>query len=201
MSVDSIGREETYGTTLGHLADELGQIQHHGEHFLTHSLGSTFTILLIIEDNVSISHRELVRKVCKKSPDVPEGVIHCLIELSVRMWLTVNVRAQHMFMRPLSAGDELLDWAEEVSLEQLLNRRFERHAPRQSPQQELSAARFDPAFTAVFLATNRQGCPIGASILEEMLDTMGPPFSAFQACDQSPPAKREPKVYLWSWVL
>jgi hypothetical protein len=193
---------------LDHVADELEQIRHHEEHFAAQSLGSVFTILPVIKASISVPYRELVCKVRDRLSDTTECAIHCLIELSVRIWLTMNVRSQNMFMRPMSAGDELLDWTGDVSLERLLKDRFGRHARR---LQDHDAAKFDSAFTATYLTSNcglslrwtdditnhlsfdsknciltvyrhkacllshlanRQGCPIRADVLEEMLDTM-----------------------------
>ncbi|KAF2827039.1 hypothetical protein CC86DRAFT_350288 [Ophiobolus disseminans] len=132
---------------LEHIASELDQVRHHRHVFAAQNFDSTFAIIQIIKNNISTPYEDLVSLVFGSS-NASMNAVHHSIELSVRIWLTINVRTQIMFIRPISAGDVPLDWGERVSLEQLL----QAHIGESSRlQRQPNTTKLDPAFTATFL--------------------------------------------------
>jgi hypothetical protein len=133
---------------MEHIVRELDHVRHHRSLFVAQHFDATLTIIRTIQQDTSKRYEEVVRALLGQFPNANPDAVRRSIELTVRMWLTINTHSSDIFVGPMSAGDAPIDWEQDISLEQLLRSRFGRRI--QLPRQR-SIAMFDPAFTATYL--------------------------------------------------
>jgi hypothetical protein len=133
---------------VDYIASELDQVRHYKHLFAAQTFDALFSIIRILRNNLSTPYRDLVRTLQSEFLDSSPEVIRRSVELSVRMWLTINTHTSVIFVGPISAGDMPVDWNEDLSLEQLIRSSFGKRV-RLQPQSDTS--KFDPTFTAAYL--------------------------------------------------
>jgi hypothetical protein len=134
--------------TIEHIVQELDKVRHHRDLFAAHDFDAIFSIVRTLEDSTSKRYDEVVRELLLEFPDASSDAVRRSVELTLRIWLTINTHTADIFVGPIAAGDAPIDWPDDVSLEQLLQRSFG-HRIQHSPQKGL--ATFEPAFTATYL--------------------------------------------------
>jgi hypothetical protein len=131
-----------------HIAQELDKIRYHRDLFAAHNLDAIFSIIETLRESVSKRYDNVVHELLAEFPGSSPDAVRRSIELTLRIWLTINTHTADIFVGPLSAGDAPIDWADDISLEQLLRGCFGRRVLL--PLQK-GATAFDPAFTATYL--------------------------------------------------
>jgi hypothetical protein len=131
-----------------HIVRELEHVRHHRSLFAIQDFDTTFTVIRLIQQDTSKRYEDIVRILHEQSPTATPDAIRRSVELTIRMWLTINIHSSDIFVGPLSAGDAPVDWRQDISLEQLLRNRFGRSVQL---HRQRSIAMFDPAFTATYL--------------------------------------------------
>jgi hypothetical protein len=111
----------------------LDKVRYHGDLFTAQNFDAIFSIIGTLRDSISERYDNVVRR---------------SVELTLRIWLTINAHTADIFVGPISAGDAPIDWPDDVSLEQLLRGCFGRRV--QIPLQK-GTTTLDPAFTATYL--------------------------------------------------
>lgn len=133
---------------LDHIVRELDQVRHDRDEFAAQNFDATLGIIQVLRDNHSKQYKDIVRELLVQfSPSTPDAVRRS-IELTLRMWLTINAHTSDIFVGPIFAGDKPIDWPDNESLTGLLQRRYEKRVPR---SQQVGFAAFDPTFTAIYL--------------------------------------------------
>ena len=140
--------EYSCAAILDHIATELEQVRRHGQHYAAQDFDSTFVIIQLIRNNISARYEDIVSLVLGSFSTASPDAIHHSIELSVRIWLTIDIRTQNFIDRPIFPGDVPMDWAKGVSLEELLLNQFGRRARL---KHDRASSKLDSAFTASFL--------------------------------------------------
>jgi hypothetical protein len=133
---------------VSHIANELDQLGRHGRLFAAPDFDATLKIIKVIRNNALKPYDEIVRGLHVQFPDAAPDAIRRSVELSVRIWLTINTHSSDIFVGPMSARDILIEWPGDTSLDQLFRNHFGR---RVQVDDRTKTAKFDPAFTAAYL--------------------------------------------------
>ncbi|KAH8731767.1 hypothetical protein GQ44DRAFT_755164 [Phaeosphaeriaceae sp. PMI808] len=133
---------------IEHIACELDQVRYHRDLFAVQDFDTTFVIVQILRENPSMSYEDLIRALLLRFPGNTTDAIRRSVEISVRLWLTINIHTFDIFVGLISAGDTPLNWARDMSLEQVIRGHFGRCVQLQRQRQ---TTKFDPAFTATYL--------------------------------------------------
>ncbi|KAH7071479.1 hypothetical protein BKA63DRAFT_73422 [Paraphoma chrysanthemicola] len=131
-----------------YLANELDQLRHYRHLFAAQSFESTFGIIKTLRDKNTTTYAEILDSLGNHYPDASRDALRRSVELSLRMWLTVNVHHSDIYTGPIAAGDQPLDWAQDECLEQLFRGKFGRNVHL---QRQRTTAKFDTALTAAYL--------------------------------------------------
>lgn len=147
LSVDDFD-SEAYINFFQYLGDELEPLYHHQFQFAAETFESTSDLIYTLSDNRSQSLSALLELTGKRFLNVDEAALQRSIELSVRLWLTINVNSATLSVGPINGYECPVDWPRDDSLENLIHRQFLK-APDQLNSNVKS--RIDPAFTAAYL--------------------------------------------------
>jgi hypothetical protein len=133
---------------IEHIVQELEKVRHHRDSFAAHDFDALFSIIRTLQESTSKRYDEVVRELLVQFPNASSDAVRRSVELTLRIWLTVNTHTADIFLGPIAPSDTPIDWPNDVSLEQLLQRCFGRRV--QLPAQR-GVTTFDPAFTATYL--------------------------------------------------
>jgi hypothetical protein len=133
---------------IRYIAGELEQICQHRHLFAAQSLDSVFEVIHAVRENSATEYAGVLISLSNKFPNATRDAIRRSVELSVRLWLTINIHHSDIFTGPIAAGDTPLDWAQDESLEQMLRRQF---GLRVQLQRQRETTKYDPALTAAYL--------------------------------------------------
>jgi hypothetical protein len=133
---------------MEHIVRELSQVRHDRSAFAAQNFDAMLAIIQILRERPSEPYRHIVRDLLVQFPNSNSAAVRRSIELTLRVWLTINTHTFDIFVGPISAGDKPVEWPEEESLDRLLQKRFEKRVL--SPQQKGYTV-FDPTFTATYL--------------------------------------------------
>ncbi|KAH7079719.1 hypothetical protein FB567DRAFT_127771 [Paraphoma chrysanthemicola] len=133
---------------IEHIVSELDRVRHHGRLFAAHNFEETFSIIQHLRENRSMTCRDVARTLTPQFPNATPEAIRRSIELSVRVWLTVNIHSTAIAVGSIAAGETSHNWAEDRSLDELLSDKFIGHS---HGQQQIQRATFDPVLTAAYL--------------------------------------------------
>lgn len=150
---DSCGSHGTFdecaaSSILEHIASTLDDVRHYKHDFAANNFDDTFKIIQTLKQRLTVPYGDIVRELAGKFPGAETEAIRRSVELSVRMWLTVNTHTSDIQVGPISAGDIPIDWAQDVSLNELFRRRFGRCVQTHGQKE---SARLHHAFTGVYL--------------------------------------------------
>ncbi|KAF2685154.1 hypothetical protein K458DRAFT_388045 [Lentithecium fluviatile CBS 122367] len=140
----------SYGSFFQYLAKEIGHLRHHQRHFAVQSLDDTFAVVRALRENPSKSQTELIRTLSAGYLNVGPAVIQRSLELTVRLWLTLNVNSSSVAVGPIFPDETPLDWEHDVSLDALVKGQF---AELGSGRGKATSSKIDPALTAAYLAS------------------------------------------------
>ena len=106
---------------LEYVADELERVRHHRSLFAVQDFGGTFAIIQTIGANLSKPYKDILGELSSNYLHVPPEAIRRSMELTVRLWLTLNTCSHDIHVGAISTEDTPIDWDLNLSLEQLLN--------------------------------------------------------------------------------
>jgi hypothetical protein len=133
---------------IKHIVQELEKVRHHRDLFAAHDFDAIFSIIRTLQGSISKPYDELVRELLIDFPRASSDAVRRSVELTLRIWLTINTHTADISVGPIAAGDAPIDWPGDISLEQLLQSSFGRRV--QLPLRK-GAITIEPAFTATYL--------------------------------------------------
>jgi hypothetical protein len=133
---------------LKYVADELERVRHHRSLFAVQDFNGTFAIVQNIAANPSRPYRDVLADLSTQYLNVTPEAIRRSIELSFRLWLTLNTSSTDVRVGAETTESSPIDWDLDISLEQLLKNQIV--SPSMTPRQE-DPSRFDAGFTVAYL--------------------------------------------------
>jgi len=142
--------ESPYSEFLEFVANELQQIQRYRTSFAAQNLDSTFAIIQKIRDNRHKACGEIVRDLSSQFVNFDPIAIRRSLELSTRLWLSLNTRSSDISVGPVFVGEASVEWDVNISLDVLLQKHF---ANRNQGPSLKEYGKFDPTVTAAYLVS------------------------------------------------
>ena len=99
----------SYSSFFQYMRKEIENLRHHQRHFAVQNLNDAFDILNTIRENSTTSQGELIRKFSENYLNLAPVVIRRSLELSVRLWLTLNVNSSSVAVGPIFPYETPLD--------------------------------------------------------------------------------------------
>jgi hypothetical protein len=158
--------DHSYKAIMEHIVRELDQVRYHKDVFVVRNFETMFTIIQLVQQSSSKQYKEILRILLDKFPNATLDAIQRSVELTIRIWLTINIHSSDIFVGPISAGDAPIDWEQDSSLEQVLRIKFGRRVQLPHPR---SITTFDPAFTATYLVST---CGVSLQWTDDLLSHM-----------------------------
>jgi len=140
----------SYTSFLQHLAKEIGHLRHHQRHFAVQNLDGTFDVVRVLRENPTKSQLEIVQLLSASYLNVAPTAIRRSLELTVRLWLTLNINSSSVAVGPTFPDETPLDWDNDVSLDTLVKEQFAKSAGGRG---KMTRSKIDPALTAAYLAS------------------------------------------------
>ena len=116
--------EESYGSFLQFVGNEIAQLRHHELRFATGNFEGLAALIEHLRDAHSESLRDVISGVKSRFLNMDEDSIRRSIELSIRLWLTINVNSAAIAVGAVLAHASPLDWARNESLDDLVKAAF-----------------------------------------------------------------------------
>jgi len=139
--------EKSYDAFIDYIGQELSSLRMHRTEFAAQTFEATADIIQIMLQNRHQSRAELVAKIGVSFLNLNNLAVVRSLELTLRLWLTVNVHSTQTALGPVHAGQSVLEWDSDQSLDALLGAHF-----KKSPAtNRITVARIDPALTAAHL--------------------------------------------------
>jgi hypothetical protein len=155
---------------MEHVVRELYRVRQDSDEFAAQNFDAMFIIIQALRRNNSKHYKDIVRDLLIQfSPSTPDAVRRS-VELTLRIWLTVNANTLDIFVGPILAG-RTIDWPNDVSLADLLQRRYEKGGAR---SQRIGSATFEPTFTATYLINT---CGVKLQWTDDILSHLNFDFS------------------------
>lgn len=143
--------EGSYTSMFQHLGRELGQVRHHQRHFIADNLEGALHIVRLLQKNLTDPKIKIVESLSRHFLNAEMIALQRSLELSVRLWLTININSATIAVGPTFPDEAPLNWESDDSLQDLVERQFSK-----SPQTggKSKSARIDPTLTAAYLVNN-----------------------------------------------
>lgn len=140
--------QAAYDSYFQYLGDELGPLCEQKFRFAAATFDNIPHLIRILSNHRSETLSSLLQLTRKSFLNVDVAALQRSIELTVRLWLTVNVNSAMLAVGPINAYERPLDWPLSVSLECLIRSQFEMSSLGSGSHVK---SRIDPAFTAADL--------------------------------------------------
>jgi hypothetical protein len=139
-----------YSSFLQYVGKEVGLLRQHQRHFAVQNLEDTFEIVRALSQGPIKPQAELVQTLSASYLNMSQTVIRRSVELSVRLWLTLNINSSSVAVGPTFPDETPLDWDDSVSLDALIKGQFSKGA---SGGGKMTRSKIDPGLTAAYLAS------------------------------------------------
>jgi hypothetical protein len=135
---------------LQHLEREFGHLRHQQRHFVVQNFDGTLDIVRVLRDNPTKSQDEIIEILSTRYLNMAPAAVRRSVELTVRVWLTLNINSSSVAVGPTFPDETPLDWDPNVSLDVLVQRQFSKSGGGRG---KTAKSNIDPAMTAVYLAS------------------------------------------------
>jgi hypothetical protein len=140
---------QTYAAFLEYMSSELDQIQQHQRLFAVESFGGILDIIQTLRENYSQPRSHVLQILSTRFLNVEIAAIQRSLELSIRLWLTLNVNSSNIAIGPTFANEIPLDWDDSISLKTMVVSQFSKGV---GASNYALRSKIDPNFTAAYLA-------------------------------------------------
>jgi hypothetical protein len=130
---------------LQHIKNEFEPLLRRRECYAVADLKDIFKIVEVLRQLCTRPLSEVLQALSTQFPNIELAKLRRSVELSVRLWLTLNISSYAIALGPTFANEVPLDWEDVVSLEDVARKRFVKN-------QRSSRIKVDPKFTAANLA-------------------------------------------------
>src|SRR5947207_8348470 len=139
--------EQHYASFFEYVGRELASLRHRRSRFAADSFQSTCSMMRELNKNRIHPRKIIVNSLKGNFLNYDDRALLRSMELTLRLWLTLNIRSEATAVGPVQAHVSTVEWDDDVSLDQLVQAQF---TPSQySPKGR--NAHIDPAFTAAYL--------------------------------------------------
>jgi hypothetical protein len=139
-----------YDSFLQHVGREFEHLRHQLRHFAVQSLDGTFDVVRVLLENQNKSQGEIIQLLSVSYLNTAPAAIRRSVELTVRLWLTLNINSSSVAVGPTFPDETPLDWSPDVSLNALVLSQFPKSGVGTA---RTAKSRIDPAMTATYLAS------------------------------------------------
>lgn len=115
---------DSYTSFLEYIGDELGELRHHQSRFATDNFDRIAELIQTLRQNSTKPLSGLISDLQSSFLNVDENAIKRSIELTVRLWLTLNVNSTAIAVGPILAHAGMLEWSTGQSLDTLIASQF-----------------------------------------------------------------------------
>jgi hypothetical protein len=133
---------------MEYVADELERVRRHRKGFAVQDFKGTFAIMKELSANVSRTYQDTLTELSKRYPNARPEHVRRSIELTLRLWLKLDIHSADIRLGADSPDRCPVDWSLSITLDQLLKEQFEDSMVTQPHGKSL---RFDQRFTAAYL--------------------------------------------------
>lgn len=147
-AVDQNCLDDFDGNYLEFVSNEIKQIQHHRTHFAAQDMDTIFNIIDTLRNNLHLPCGEILRLLSSQYINFDPVATRRSLELSARLWLTINIRSSHISLGPTFAGDVPIEWDPHMSLDALIQAHLIKATYRQASK---GIDTIDVDFTAAYL--------------------------------------------------
>lgn len=123
-------------------------MRHNRALFAAQDLDGMFDIIQTLRDGHNKTCGEIVRELSPHFMNLEPGAIRRSLELSTRLWLSLNTHSSDVAVGPIFAGEVALEWEENMSLDAIVQKHFAKGVRAHAPK---GFAKIEPAFTAAYL--------------------------------------------------
>jgi len=116
--------EDSYTSFLEYIGGELSELHHHQSRFATDNFESIAQLMHTLRDSSAIPLSELILHLKSRFLNTDENDIRRSIELTIRLWLTLNVNSAAIAVGPILAHAGRLEWSTDQSLNALIASQF-----------------------------------------------------------------------------
>jgi hypothetical protein len=123
LTIESF-HEESYASFLEYVGDELSELRHHQTRFATNNFESIVELIQMLQNCRGKHLSELLSELAPRFLNVDEHSVQRSIELTVRLWLNLNVNSAMIAVGPILAHSGTIDWSPNESLDDLIASQF-----------------------------------------------------------------------------
>ncbi|PVH93712.1 hypothetical protein DM02DRAFT_732939 [Periconia macrospinosa] len=143
--------QASYASLFQYVGKELGQIRHHQRHFAAHDFEGSGHIVRVLQKNLKTPKTQVLDSLATHFLNAEPAALQRSLELSVRLWLTVNINSATVAVGPTFADEAPLDWEPDVSLQELVESQFSKSIHHTAKGRR---AQIDPTLTAAYLVNS-----------------------------------------------
>lgn len=140
--------ESSYEAFLEYVVNELQQVRHHRDLFAAQDIDSTFVVIQKLKDGHQRTCGEILEDLSLDFLNFEPAAIRRSLELSTRLWLSLNTQSPDISVGPIFADEIALEWKESMSLDTIVKSHFVKCVRTQTSR---DLAKIEPAFTAAYL--------------------------------------------------
>ncbi|CAI6293469.1 unnamed protein product [Periconia digitata] len=116
--------EASYASFFQYFHREISQLQPYRRYFAVQDLKGLFGIVRMLQMNPKQSKSRIVEQLSSHFSNAEPTALHRSLELSVRLWLTINVNSTTIAVGPTFPDESPLEWEPNLSLHDLVERQF-----------------------------------------------------------------------------
>jgi hypothetical protein len=139
--------EEDYAAFFEFIGRTLQGLHPHAPKFASQELDGLLAMVCTLRTNRTLGRKAIIETIKKDYLNTCEFAVARSIELTVRLWLGINVSAKRLSVGPRNPRDSRIDWQDHHSLDQMVSAQF----PYGANKTALTEFPLDESFTAVNL--------------------------------------------------
>ena len=157
--------EKDYETFFNYLGAELGGLRSYREDFAAQTFETTTCLISVLFVNRNKMRKDILPLIQPLFLNTEEAAVSRSIDLTLRLWLTINVHSLETAVGPVHANDTVVEWEGNESLDDFLSRQFKKANDYVGDKK--NKPRIDPALTAAHLVNN---CGVKIDWTDNVLD-------------------------------
>ena len=144
-------QEKSYDSFLEYVGHQLSNLYIHQSKFAAQDFDPTADLIQTLLQNRDKNRSEIVELIQRVFLNVDEEAIIRSAELTLRLWLTVNIHSTGTAIGPIQADDTSVDWPAETSLNALLHNQFPKSRHKYPVSHSQQGALIDRDLTVAYL--------------------------------------------------
>lgn len=141
-------QEDEYASFTEYISQELSRLREHQAKFAAETIDATVDLIQVLRSNADRALQTVLQRVRERFLDVDEAAVVRSLELTTRLWLTINVHSESVAVGPVQANVGTIEWPSELSLRDLVHSQFQSSPVDDLSNEKPSKTQLDPSFTA-----------------------------------------------------